>query len=279
MTRDEVRAFYDSFGKWSWERFADPNAGAIRFAINCHAIESRLVTGARVLDLGGGPGRYSFWLAERGFRVVLADLSPALLALARARATVTGHDAQLEALVEADACDLSVWCDGAFDAVLAMGPFYHLPDQKDRDLAATEIARVLRPGGLAFVTLIPYTVFLRRALTTNNGQHLLELPRFVSDVLEYGVFLDDEHHGFPDGYSAHPTDIAPFFERHGFTTVAVLASDSIVPDLPQSLTDLATNSPAHYQAALDILIQIAGEPSILGMSNEVLYVGRKPFGL
>jgi S-adenosylmethionine-dependent methyltransferase len=40
---------------------------------------------SRILDIGGGPGRYAMWLAKHGHRVVLADLSPELLAIARTK--------------------------------------------------------------------------------------------------------------------------------------------------------------------------------------------------
>ncbi len=108
-----------------------------------------------MLDLGGGPVRYTIWLAERGYQVVLGDLSPELLAIARTQIAAAGVDHQVEAIVEADACDLSRWHDASFDAVLCLGPFYHLPDPADRAQAVQELARVLRPGGIAAVALMP----------------------------------------------------------------------------------------------------------------------------
>src|SRR4051812_27451465 len=85
MSRDDVRAYYDQFGEREWSRLERPEDGALEFAIHCRAIAGHLPEGARVLDIGGGPGRYALWLADQGHRVVLADLSPELLAFARAR--------------------------------------------------------------------------------------------------------------------------------------------------------------------------------------------------
>lgn len=67
--RDDVRSYYDSFGEREWERLSHPDDGAVEFAITNRVIEDYLPDGARVLDIGGGPGRYSIWLAERGHRV------------------------------------------------------------------------------------------------------------------------------------------------------------------------------------------------------------------
>jgi SAM-dependent methyltransferase len=96
--------------------------------------------------------------------VVLVDLSPELLAIARERVAASAAGALVEEIVEADACDLGRWPDGSFAAALTLGPFYHLPAPAERGRAAAELARVLRPAGLAFVALMPRYIFLRRTL-------------------------------------------------------------------------------------------------------------------
>lgn len=91
---------------------------------------------ARVLDVGGGPGRYAAWLVERGYAVELLDPVPKHVRQARAR----GVEAQ-----EGDARDLP-YGDEVADAVLMLGPLYHLPDAADRARALTEAARCAAPG-------------------------------------------------------------------------------------------------------------------------------------
>ncbi len=105
MTSDAVRAYYASFGEREWERLENPADGAVEFAITCHTLASHLPPSARVLDIGGGPGRYTVWLAQRGHRVVLADLSRELLAIAKAKIEQAGAGAMVEEIVEANACD------------------------------------------------------------------------------------------------------------------------------------------------------------------------------
>jgi SAM-dependent methyltransferase len=108
MTRDDVRAYYQGCGDREWARLATAE-GSVEFAVTTHAIAAYLPPGTRVLDIGGGPGRYSLWLAERGHRVVLADLSPELLAIARDKVAASAAGALVEEMVEADACDLGRW--------------------------------------------------------------------------------------------------------------------------------------------------------------------------
>jgi ubiquinone/menaquinone biosynthesis C-methylase UbiE len=278
MSQESVRSYYDQYGEREWERLTRPADGAIELAVNQHTIARYLPTAATVLDIGGGPGRYTIWLAEQGHRVTLADLSPALLEIARREVATAGVEDHIDAIIEADARDLSRWADGTFDAVLALGPFYHLPEPHDRERAAAELARVLRPGGLAFIALMPRLMFLRRTIALTGGRHLLTQPGFVDRVLEHGVYFDDRAGRFTGGYGVRPDEVEPFFSRHGLAQLTLLASESIVPDLQEQMAALATSDPETYQAVLGALIRTAAEPSILGMSNHLLYVGQKAAG-
>jgi SAM-dependent methyltransferase len=108
-----------------------------------------LAPGARILDIGCGPGW--FWAATaarlpRGLRLTLADLSPGMVEEAVARCAPLGFAAVRGEVV--DAAGLSFAAD-SFDAVIAMHMLYHVPDP------ATGIAamhRVLTPGGFLAVT-------------------------------------------------------------------------------------------------------------------------------
>ena len=101
--------------------------------------------GRRTLDLGCGEGRVSRDLKALGHDVVGVDLSPTLLAAARAA------DASIE-VHEADAAALP-FGDGSFDCVVA---FMSLQDVQDLGGAVGEAARVLEPGGrLCIATVHP----------------------------------------------------------------------------------------------------------------------------
>jgi len=270
---DMVRAYYEGYAERVWARLDRADDGALEFAINSRTIAAHLSPGATVLDIGGGPGRYAHWLAARGHRVTLADLSPTLLAIARARTPAAGPS--LAAIVEADARDLGRLDAGSFDAALALGPFYHLSEAAERERAAAEVARVLRPGGLLFAALMPRLAFLRRTIADRTERRHLAAPEFVARVLADGVFINDEPGRFTGGYSFRPEEIAPFFAAHGFTQLALLASESAAPDLQPHLAELARDDPATYEATLGVLLDVAAEPSILGLAGHLLYVGQR----
>jgi ubiquinone/menaquinone biosynthesis C-methylase UbiE len=101
---------------------------------------------AVICDVGGGPGTYTFWLAELGHAVHLVDVTPLHIEQARQRAAQPGSP-QPASMEQGDARGLR-FADGAADAVILHGPLYHLTEHADRLAALGEARRVLRPGGV-----------------------------------------------------------------------------------------------------------------------------------
>ncbi|MGH3169321.1 MAG: class I SAM-dependent methyltransferase, partial [Trebonia sp.] len=110
--------------------------------------------GERFLDLGCGAGRHAFEAYRRGANVVAADLNTG--ELGPVRDMFAAMRAEGEAPAEASAIALTAdatslpFPDDSFDKIIAAEILEHVPhDQR----AITEIARVLRPGGIAAVTV------------------------------------------------------------------------------------------------------------------------------
>jgi SAM-dependent methyltransferase len=78
---------------------------------------------ARVLDVGGGPGAYASWLADRGYGVQLVDALP--LHVEQATELAAGRFSA----VVGDARRLDE-PDASWDAVLLLGPLYHLLERE-----------------------------------------------------------------------------------------------------------------------------------------------------
>jgi ubiquinone/menaquinone biosynthesis C-methylase UbiE len=156
-----------------------------------------------------------------------------------------------------------------------MGPFYHLIEASDREKALSEMRRVLKPQGTAFVALMPRYGFIRRSLAVPDERRHLTQPEFVARILEQGVFINDIPGRFTNGYGFRPEEVPAYFKEHSFTMETLLSAQGIVPNLQRILSELEQNDPATYQAALDIILKTADDPGILGMASHLLYIGKK----
>jgi SAM-dependent methyltransferase len=121
-----------------------------RFSVNRRPLRRWLfdrlpldTTGARVLEVGCGPG--TLWVENRdripdSWRLHLTDLSPGMADEARTALAAAGIEAEVSV---ADVRELP-FADRSADLVLAHGMLYHVPD---RPRALAELRRVLAPGG------------------------------------------------------------------------------------------------------------------------------------
>lgn len=178
--RDRLRAWYADGAEWS--RLAG-DEGWLEHRRTLGLIARHIPVGSRVLDLGGGPGRYALHLAQRGDVVTLADLSPVLVAEARTRLLDAGLSATT---LVADAADLSAIPGAPFDAVLALGPLYHAADADELAGFLSQIAAVLRPGGVLLAAFIPRTSGLSDFIARAAVEPARLVPGVLSEALRTG---------------------------------------------------------------------------------------------
>lgn len=103
------------------------------------ATEGVPLAGARVLEIGSGPGRTTDWLLPRVGSLAAVELDEHDAAALAARLP------QVDAR-QADATDLPFEA-GTFDAVVCFTMLHHVPTTGLQDRLLREAARVLRPGG------------------------------------------------------------------------------------------------------------------------------------
>jgi ubiquinone/menaquinone biosynthesis C-methylase UbiE len=269
---DIVRRYYDDNAEREWLRL---ETDRVEYAITLRALQEHLAEPRRrVLDIGGGPGRYAIELARQGYDLTLADISSAELEIARARAADAG--VALTDVVLCDARDLSRFADKSFDAVLMLGtmthamPLYHLLDAGDRAQAITEARRVLAPGGRFFAAYIVRTAVLRfwakyDPMRVANDRHRYE------EHLRTGEVRDN--FGFTDVYVAHPAEITPAMEAAGFRALDLIACEGVISMIREKVNELTGDA---WQTWVDLNYMLAKDPSNHGGAEHLLYVGEKP---
>jgi ubiquinone/menaquinone biosynthesis C-methylase UbiE len=146
--------YYDEHAESEWKRLRRDAYHRLEFIVTTHFLEEYLPKTGVVLDAGGGPGRYSIELAKRGYDVVLLDISPKCLELARKKIARAHVGNRVKQIIEGSIIDMSVFNDEQFDAVLCLGPFSHLIEKHQREKAANEIVRVAKTGAPLFISVI-----------------------------------------------------------------------------------------------------------------------------
>jgi SAM-dependent methyltransferase len=220
---------------------------------------------AAILDVGGGPGAYAGWLASLGYAVHLVDAVP--LHVEQAMEAAGPEPAFTAALGDARALEQD---DAAFDAVLLLGPLYHLTDRDDRIRALREARRVVRDDGPIAVALISRFVSLLDGLV---GGYLGDpaFDRIVARDLREGQHRNPTSRPefFTTAYLHHPDDVDPELADAGLRRVATYGLEGPGWLLPDRLDDADG-----WRHALDAARAIEDEPSLTWVSAHVLAVAR-----
>jgi ubiquinone/menaquinone biosynthesis C-methylase UbiE len=229
---------------------------------------------ATILDIGGGPGAHACWLAKRGYNVHLIDITPLHVEMAK-EASRKQPEAPLESVSMGDARSLP-WNDKSADAILLLGPLYHLTASEDRLRALTEAHRILKPGGILFAMGVSRFASTMDGLRAGflKDAHFAEI---VEQDLEDGQHRNPTKHPeyFTDAFFHHPDELRREVAEGGFILTGVYGIQGPAW-LISDFDDWWTN-PAYRERLLKIARALESEPSLIGISAHVLAVGRKSF--
>ncbi len=266
----DVLSFYEQIDEA--ERLAQ-GQGPLEFARMQEILERSLPAPPTVvLDVGGGPGAYSCWLALKGYDVHLVD--PVAKHVEQAtRASSSQPDHPIATVSQGDARFLAQG-DESCDAVLLMGPLYHLTVREDRLKALREALRVLKPGGLVVAKAINRFASLFNGLTFG----LIDEPEFLQ-MLQQDV-ADGQHRNpegkgfFTTAYFHTPGELETEVREAGFAAgelVAVQGPGLLAKDLDERLQDAAKR-----KQLLDLIRAVEQERTLLGISRHFVVTGHKP---
>ena len=264
---DEIRSFYERY----------PEAERLGTDFRLEAARTRELlerflppAPVTVLDVGGGPGGYAAWLAQRGYEVHLVDPVPLHVEQATAAAHEAGHPLASATVGDARALEQA---DDGVDALIMLGPLYHLTEADERARALAEARRVLRPGCLMLAAAISRFAPAMDGLRTG----WLDDPQFEAiverDIREGQHRNPTRHpHWFTTAYFHRPDELASEVSEAGFADVEVLAVEGIADRVPGHEDWL--DDPPRREILMRTLRRLEREPSLLGASPHLMAVGR-----
>ena len=244
---------------------------------------------AVIADIGGGPGRYALWLAGLGYHVVHRDVVPLHVEQLRAAAAAdpglgavvdsaggavvdSAAGAVIDSAVgDARALDLA---PASVDAVLLLGPLYHLTRRADRVQALREAARVVRPGGPVYGAAISrWAVRYEGVLRLRLYEQVPAMLTAIGPLERTGVIPPFSPDGFT-GYTHRPGQLRAEFRSAGLAVadlVSVECGAFLLPDLGERMAD-----PVARQVIMDSARAVERVPELMGLGSHLLATGLRP---
>jgi SAM-dependent methyltransferase len=255
---------------------ADP-AGRLEFERTKEIVLRHLPAApATIADIGGGPGRYSLWLAELGYRVLHRDVVPLHIDQVRHAAGIApgiatsaiGAAAIDTAVADARQLDLA---GSSVDAVLLLGPLYHLERRSDRVQALREAGRIVRPGGPVFAAAI--SRWAARLDGVLQKRIYAEVPEFLEFVgpLERTGLMPPLLPGWFCGFAHRPSQLRGEFRSAGLTVADLVC----VEGAAVLLDDLGVRMAAQrdWQVVLETARALERVPELMGIGPHLLATG------
>ncbi len=239
-----------------------------------HFLDKYLPKKGLILDAGGGPGRYTIELAKKGYDIILFDLVPEMLKLARRRVRRAGLLRRLKGTVQGSIEDLAVFSREQFDAVLCLGaPLCHFLNAKQRETAAAELCRVAKKGAPIFASVISRIGILRTIL--------VEFPqemKYANHHWEVGDYVPGMHgEGFVAAHWFMPEELRNLFERQGVKATELAGLEGLSSHHRKETNRLHKDQ-ENWKHWTKILLKTCTDPSVVGSSEHFLIVCRKPKG-
>lgn len=264
---DRVREHYDSDPQLEWDRL---ERQPFEFELTTYMMDRYIKPGDSLLDIGGGPGRYSIHYAQKGCAVTLAELSGGNVEFAKAKAKEQGAELTAYAVncLELDSLGL-----GQFDHVFLMGPLYHLQSEDDRAEAVKVALRHLKPGGKLYVSFIQ--LFSGLIYDLQHEGHICEdmsIPACRRLVEGLPAGEDYSGPGFTAVYFYHLRNILPFMERFPLKKLHLFSQEGFLA--PNKL-QLIERSPEEIAQWVEIAKAYLEVPELLSYGEHIMYIGEK----
>ncbi len=254
-----------------WNRLVKDAYNSLEFLVTMHYLRKHLPKTGKILDAGGGPGRYTLELCRAGYDVVLLDIDPTYIAFAeeKIKSEPKPVSSRLIASVVGDIRDLSRFSTNEFDAVLCLGgPLTHISDETERTQATSELVQVAKPRAIVCIAVMGYLAMLRTVLSRASQE--LTMPRYWNLIKEGkgdNLVQDSLWHFF------RASELQQLAESCGLTTLEMVGCEGLSTGLSAATNTVAEDS-AKWERWIELVLETATEPAVVDMANHILYIGR-----
>lgn len=257
---------YNKNPEGEWNRLEKDAYHRIEYEVVTHYLKKYLPKSGKLLDAGGGPGRYTFRLAQQGYDVTLLDLSEGCIRLARHKLRMEFHtlSGSVSELLVGDVRDLSHFNNDSFDGTLCLDPLTYLTDSKDRKRAITELVRVTKPTSPLFLGVRGFLAVLRTVLSRSSDTLV---DKSFRELIKHG----DISIGSVKGHFFRAQEIRMLAESCGLDTLEMAGCEGLSTGLWEATNALQDTD--KWQNWLNVVMETSNQPSIVDFAEHILYVG------
>ncbi len=237
--------------------------GSVEFLTTIHYIEKYLKRGMRLLEIGAGTGRYSHYLAQKGYTVDAVELMECNIEVFKAN-TKPGENVTIQ---KGDAIDLYNIESDKYDITLLFGPMYHLYAKEDELSALSEAIRVTKKDGIIFAAYCnnDSTVysfgFVRGGFKGGAYDHLIDFETFKLSSTPKEVFT-----------LYRKEEIDSLMSRFNTQRLHYVGTDMITRFIGSTVDEMDDET---FELYMKYHLSICERYDMVGASNHVLDVFRK----
>jgi len=273
MTKKLVKKYYTEHGTEEWKRLIKNPHNQLEFDTTIHFIKKYFPKKGLILDAGGGPGRYTIDLAKQGYDVVLLDLTPELLQIAKRKIKKEKVQDKVKNIIEGSIHDLSMFSDNTFDSVICLGgTLSHLVDKRQREKAINELIRVAKKDAPIFVSVIGKLAVLTSELV--NFPEEMENERIFKKVRDTGDYYGD--YGFTACHFYLPEELKKSFEiKKEIKVLEMVGLEGLSSGHQKETNKLFEKYPKAWKIWKETLLKTCTHQSVVGISDHFLIICKK----
>lgn len=268
MGLEETKRYYDENSGKEWERL---ERHPFEFIFTTYIMDKYIKPGDSILDIGGGPGRYSIHYAKKGCKVTLVDLSDGNIELAKDKAKEQQVDFPMFA---ANCLDIGRMELGKYDHVFLMGPLYHLVNKEERVQAVKLAIDRLKLGGVLYCSFILDFAGILYDLKNGPGFLTQDLGNQSTRAILDSIITGTEYTGpaFTSACFMNQKQIEPFMKQFPLEKLHLFGQEGILALNEQQVMQFPEEE---YHLWIETAKQFLDIPEFLAFSEHAMYVGKK----
>lgn len=264
--------YYDADPEREWDRLAESPTGRLEYENTLRELERTFPLDGRVLDAGGGPGRYAIHLAEAGLEVDHCDRSGELVGFARRQVEAAAVDDRVDPC-RADVRSLP-YADDAFDGVCCLGGVLsHVLDPDERARAVGELVRVAAADAPVVVSVIGRLAAMRYRLKEAGPESagLLGHLAATGDYTAEAVAELGDGGGWAECHFYRADELEAELSEAGLDVERVVGLEGVASNMAPELRDAPEEVRGHVR---DVVRETRGDRSVADNSEHILAVAR-----